>query len=174
MKFSDMVYERIDIDKTKAALLDCISRLERAESLEEADGVFLEVEKLSSKVDTMYSLAYVRHEINTEDEFYSAENDFMDENLPLLQESVQQWSVALLKSKFRPQFEEKYGRLMFSNIEIQLKTFSPEIVPELQEENKLTTEYTKLIASAQIPFEGGVYTLSQLAPSSRAPTTQGG
>jgi len=169
MKFSEMVYERIDIEKTKAAILECISRLKSAQSFEEADSVFLEVEKLSSRIDTMYSLAYVRHEINTEDEYYSAENDFMDESLPLLQESVQQWSIALLNSKFRPQFEEKYGKLMFSNIEIQLKTFSPEIVPELQEENKLTTEYTKLIASAQIPFEGGVYTLSQLAPFKQDP-----
>jgi len=164
MKFNDMVYERIDIEKTKAKLSDCISRFEKAESFAQAESVFLEVEKLSSKIDTMYSLAYVRHEINTEDEFYSAEADFMDEALPLLQESIQQWSIAQLKSQFRPQFEEKYGRLMFSNIEIQLKTFSSEIVPELQEENRLTTEYTKLLASAQIPFEGGVYTLSQLAP----------
>ena len=169
MKFSEMPYERIDIEKTKAALLDCVSRFESADSFAQAEDVFLEVEKLSSKIDTMYSLAYVRHEINTEDEFYSAETDFMDEALPLLQESVQQWSMAQLKSKFRPQFEEKYGKLMFSNIEIQLKTFSPEIVPELQEENRLTTEYTKLLASAQIPFEGGVYTLSQLSPFKQDP-----
>ena len=53
---------------------------------------------------------------------------------------------------------------MFVNAEIALKTFSPEIIPELQRENELTTEYAKLVASAQIPFEGGVYTLSQLAP----------
>jgi len=164
MKFSDMLYERIDIEKTKAQLSGCVSRFENAQSFEEAENIFLEVEKLASNIDTMYSLAYVRHEINTEDEFYSAEADFMDESMPLIQETIQLWSLAQLKSKFRPQFEDKYGRLMFLNIEIQLKTFSPEIVPELQEENRLTTEYTKLIASAQIPFEGGVYTLSQLAP----------
>ena len=34
----------------------------------------------------------------------------------------------------------------------------------MQKENELVREYDKLIASAQIPFEGGIYTLSQLAP----------
>jgi len=48
--------------------------------------------------------------------------------------------------------------------EIALKTFSPAIIPELQQENDLTQEYEKLLASAQIPFEGKVYTLSQLSP----------
>ena len=58
---------------------------------------------------------------------------------------------------------------MFLNTEISLRTFSPEIVPELQRENALTTEYSKLLASAQIPFEGEVYTLSQLTPLKQDP-----
>ena len=70
----------------------------------------------------------------------------------------------MLASPYRADFEKEYGTLMFLNAEIALKTFSPEIIPELQKENDLTTEYDKLIASAQIPFEGGVYTLSQLSP----------
>ena len=40
----------------------------------------------------------------------------------------------------------------------------PEIIPEMQQENDLTQEYEKLLASAQIPFEGKTYTLSQLTP----------
>ncbi len=164
MKFKDMKYERVNIEETKAAVADAIKLFCEAESFEKADRVFLQVEKIASKIDTMFSLAYVRHEIDTADEFYSAEVEFMDENLPLLQETLQEWNKAELNSKFRADFEKKYGKLLFLNIEMQLKTFSPEIIPELQEENRLTTEYTKLIASAQIPFEGGVYTLSQLSP----------
>ncbi len=164
MKFKDMRYERINIEETKAAIGDAIKLFGEAKSFEEADSVFLKVEEIASKMDTMFSLAYVRHEIDTADEFYSAEVEFMDESLPLLQETLQEWNKAELESKFRADFEKKYGKLLFLNIEMQLKTFSPEIIPELQEENRLTTEYTKLLASAQITFEGGVYTLSQLSP----------
>ena len=70
----------------------------------------------------------------------------------------------MLESPFRGEFEAEYGSLMFLNTEIALKTFSPDIVPQLQRENDLTQEYQKLIASAQIPFEDGVYTLSQMTP----------
>ena len=59
---------------------------------------------------------------------------------------------------------QQFGELMFVNAEIELKTFSPEIIPELQQENELAQEYEKLLASAQIPFEGGVYTISQMTP----------
>ena len=95
--------------------------------------------------------------------------EFADQALPELQEYSQKWDLALLKSPFRADFERKYNRIMFLNTEISLRTFSPEIVPELQRENALTTEYSKLIASAQIPFEGQVYTVSQLTPLKQDP-----
>ena len=56
------------------------------------------------------------------------------------------------------------GVRLFQLAETQLKTFSPEIIPLLQAENKLTSEYTRLIASAKIEFEGEERTLSQLQP----------
>ena len=66
----------------------------------------------------------------------------------------------MLESPFRADFTAEYSDLMFVNAEIADKAFSPDILDEMAQENKLTTEYGKLIASAQIPFEGGVYTLS--------------
>ena len=84
--------------------------------------------------------------------------------------------MAMLASPFRADFSREYGDLMFVNAEIELKTFSPEIIPQLQQENDLTQEYEKLLASAQIPFEGRVYTLSQLTPfktTGRRPTPGG-
>ena len=56
--------------------------------------------------------------------------------------------MAMLNSRFRGDFEAEYGDLMFVNAEIELKTFSPEIIPELQKENELKTAYEKLLASA--------------------------
>lgn len=50
------------------------------------------------------------------------------------------------------------------NIELELKTFKPEIIELLQEENALTTAYTKLIAGARIPFDGKELTIAQLSP----------
>ena len=164
LKFKDMPYERPDIDAVVGQLAGLTARLKAAGSYEEAKAVFLEKETLERHVDTLSNLCYIRHSIDTRDEFYSAEQDWWDESTPLLREPEQAWTFAMLESPFRPQFEAEYGNLMFLNAEIEARSFSPAIIPEMQAESKLTTEYGKLIASAQIPFQDGVYTLSQLTP----------
>ena len=54
--------------------------------------------------------------------------------------------------------------MLFLNAEMSLKAFSPEIITETQETNKLETAYQKLIASAQIDFDGDKHTISQMQP----------
>ena len=164
MKFSEMPYKRPDPEAVKQQLRDLTERLKNAKSYEEAHAIFFEKEEAEKHVDTLSTLAQVRHTIDTRDEFYDAENDFWDEIGPELEEYEHAWIDAMLISPFRKDFEAEYGDLLFVNAEIEQKAFSPEIIPEMQKENELTTEYGKLIASAQIPFEGGVYTLSQLTP----------
>ena len=164
MKFSEMPYQRPDPEAVKAELQDLTERLKNAQSYGEARAVFLEKEEKEKVVETMGTLSYVRHSIDTRDEFYDGESKFWDEFGPEVEEFEQAWIEAMLASPFRKDFSAEYGDLMFVNAEIDRKTFSPEIIPEMQKENELTTRYAKLIASAQIPFEGGTYTLSQLSP----------
>ncbi len=169
MKFSEMPYTRPEKDAVLAALADFTARLKSATSFAEADAVFLEEDRYTADVESEFTIAAIRHSIDTRDAFYDAESDYADETQPLLQEGVMAWSIALTQSPFRPDFERKYGDLLFRNTELSLKAFSPAIVPELQRENALTTEYDKLVASAQIPFEGGVYTVAQMGPFLKDP-----
>ena len=169
MKFSEMKYVRPDMDKLKAEAESAADRIKNAANADEAANAYLDWDKAAASFSTMNSLGYIRHTINTEDKFYDEEMNFWNETLPQLQECENAWSKAMLASPFRKDFAAEYGDLMFINAEIADKAFSPEILPEMAEENKLTTEYGKLIASAQIPFEGGVYTLSQLSPFKNDP-----
>ena len=164
MKFSEMPYERPDLDAVKKQYSALTERLKAAGSYEEARAVFLEKEELDKHVQTLSTLAHIRHSIDTRDVFYDAEAKFWNAAEPELQEYTQAWTQAMLDGAFRAQFAAEFGELMFVNAEIELKTFSPEIIPELQQENELAQEYEKLLASAQIPFEGGVYTISQMTP----------
>lgn len=169
MKFSEMKYERPSLDKAKKELSSLIARLENAASYEEAKKVFLEKETFTKHVETMGTLASIRHSIDTRDEFYDAEVKFFNAAGPELQEYFQKWTEAMLKSPFRADFEKEYGDLMFKNAELDLKSFSPEIIPEMQQENDLAQEYEKLLASAAIEFEGKTYTISQLTPFKQDP-----
>ena len=164
MKFSEMPYSRPDKETVKNTIINLTKRLREAKSYEEAKAVFLENEVEGKHLYTQNTLASIRHSINTKDEFYDEEMKFWNATTPELQEYSQQWTMAMLESPFRADFEKEYGDLCFRNAEIALKAFSPEIIPELQQENDLTQEYEKLLASAEIPFEGKTYTISQLTP----------
>ncbi len=164
MKFSDMPYKRLNIEEIKAAADALKQRFETADTFEEANRAFLEWDKIMSHADTMMSLAYARHSIDTTDGFYEKEVEWIDDISPELTELSQSFTKLLVESRFRPELEEAYGKLLFTNAEIFLKAFSPAIIPETQETNKLETAYQKLIASAQIEFDGEKRTLSQLFP----------
>ena len=164
MKFSEMTYARPDAQDVKEQMAGLLERLKNAGNYEEAKAVFLEKEQFIKHVETQSTLAHIRHDIDTRDTFYDDEVKFWSAFGPELEEKMQAWNLAMLNSPFRSEFEAEYGKLMFLNTEMELKTFSPEIIQEMQKENDLMQEYNKLLASAQISFEGGVYTISQMTP----------
>lgn len=164
MKFSEYRYERPDVKAFEQKFKEQLNAFTYAGTYEEQDEAMTRINKLRSEMDTLSQLVYIRHSIDTNDEFYKAEQDFFDENGPVIQEYITDYYRALVDSKFRAQLEDKWGRQLFQLAELSLKTFSPEIIEDLQQENKLTTEYAKLIASAKIQFEGEERTLSQLIP----------
>ncbi len=163
MKFSEYRYERPDAAKLKVRFAGLLKGLS-ADSLEEQRAAFSEINKLRNEFDTMATLVSIRHSINTEDEFYKAEQEYMDEAGPVIQEYVTDYYRALVQSKFRAEFEQEWGSQLLQIAEISLRTFSPAVIEDLQLENKLSTEYNQIIASAKIPFEGEERTLPQLAP----------
>ncbi|MBD5550187.1 MAG: M3 family oligoendopeptidase [Lachnospiraceae bacterium] len=164
MKFKEMTYERPDLEAMKEQLKELTLRLQSTEDYESAKKVFLEKEAADKHIETQMTLAQIRHSIDTRDEFYDGEVKFWNESAPILEQYEKEWDNAMLESPLRPAFEAEYGKLMYVNTELEKKTFSVEIIPDLQKENELRTSYEKLLASAQIPFEGNIYTLSQMTP----------
>ena len=164
MKFTEMPYTRPDMESAKAEVTAFTARLTEAPDYATAKAIFLEYQTAQKHLMTLCTLAEIRQSIDTRDEFYDTEVKYINAAMPEVQQYAQGFTAALLSSPFRADFEAEYGDLMFVNAEIALKSFSPEIIPEMQAEADLTMAYQKLIASAQIPFEGGTYTLSQLTP----------
>ena len=164
MNFNDYKYERIDIDAVKKQFEELIGSFSKADSAEKQCEIMDKVINLRNHIDTMITLVSIRHSINTADDFYDKENDYCDEISPLLYGFTTDFYEALVTSKFRKELEDKYGKFLFDQAECSLKTFNEEVIPQLQEENKLSSKYDKLIASAKIPFDGEERTLSQMVP----------
>ena len=169
MKFSEMPYARPDLDELKQQLQALTDQLKSAPDYASAHEAFLAQQKLSTHIDTLATLSSVRNSIDTRDKFYDAEEQFWNEAGPELRAYDDAWTAAMLESPFRKDFAAEYGDLMFVNAEIGRKAFSPAIVEELKQENQLVQGYQKLIAGAQIDFEGSTYTISQLSPFKNGP-----
>ncbi|WP_138496301.1 M3 family oligoendopeptidase [Paenibacillus pinistramenti] len=164
LKFSEYRYERPDADQLKQQLSTLVQQLTTASTLDEERAAVSAINKLRSEFETMQQLVSVRHSIDTTDAYYKAEQDYMDEIGPVIQEYITDYYRAIVGSKNRTALEEEWGSQLFKLAEVSLRTFNPEIIGDLQQENKLTTEYAQLIASAKIPFEGEERTLPQLTP----------
>lgn len=169
MKFSEMPYSRPDMESLAAATTQTLEAMKAAPNAAGQIAAYDAYEKKMQTAGTMQQIAYIRHTINTKDEFYNAENDYMDEIGPKLQELTHRVNTALLESPYRAELERHYGALMFKNLEIAARSFSPAIVELMQEENKLVSEYQNLYASATVEFDGKIMPLPLLGPYKQDP-----
>ncbi len=164
MKFKDMPYERIDFAKAKAELSEIMEKSKAAKSGEEQFEIHKEFYQLNDKIQTQVTLCSIRHTIDTTDEFYEKEQNYYDEQIPEYSNLCVEYQKILFYSPYREVLEGKIGQVAFKNMEIAMKSVSEEIIPLMQEENTLVTEYEKLLASAKIPWGEETLNLSLLTP----------
>ncbi|MCR5154771.1 MAG: M3 family oligoendopeptidase [Lachnospiraceae bacterium] len=160
MKFSQMPYKRVEKESAVKAYEEFIKQMKEAKSGEEAYAVHKKKDDFEGDINSDITLAEIRHGIDTTDEFYEKENDYYDEFLPELSSLQDKYNRALYDSPYRDYLVSKIGYVAFKNLELGFKSFDDKIVPLLQEENALTSRYSKLIANAKIQYKGEEYNLS--------------
>ena len=164
MKFSDYAYQRPDLQGFKSSFQEVLNQFINAPNVEQQAKLLQELNALRVDFDSMASICSIRHSINTNDKFYETENQFFDEHYPETAELINDYYRALLKSTFRKDLETTFGNQLFVLAELSLKTFEPEILQDLKDENKEGTAYNQLKARAKIEFRGQTYNLSSISP----------
>ena len=164
MKFSDYAYQRPDLQSFKSSFQEVLNQFINAPNVEQQAKLLQELNALRVDFDSMASICSIRHSINTNDKFYETENQFFDEHYPETAELINDYYRALLKSTFRKDLETTFGNQLFVLAELSLKTFEPEILQDLKDENKEGTAYNQLKARAKIEFKGQTYNLSSISP----------
>lgn len=138
------------------------SKLINATNKDEAIKAIKEYFDFTDDIHTMSSLIYIRHTIDTRDKKYSELSDLLNEISPEIDGITNKIDNDILNSKFKKELEERFGSLLFRQMELSAKTFSQEIIPDLIEENKLVTEYIDLVSSGMIEFNGEKLSISQM------------
>lgn len=163
-KFQDYEYERPDLQKISKEVAELIEKFNEAKDAKEQSTVIDELNKIFNHVDTMATLAHIRASIDTKDEFYDSERNFFDEYDPVITEINNKYYDAIVNSDFRFDLEDLYGRQLFALAENRLKSYDPAVKELIQEENRLSTQYSKLLAGSEIEFDGKTLNLSEFSP----------
>ena len=83
-KFSTLEYKRPDLEARREKLAQWKTAAERAESYAALRALMLEIDRESCELSTQYSIAYIRHTLDTRDEFYETEMQYLQDTLPTL------------------------------------------------------------------------------------------
>ncbi|PHE97623.1 oligoendopeptidase F [Bacillus pseudomycoides] len=164
MSFKNYEYTRPNTEELQEKFTVALEQFENVKTIEEQKQVIGVINEIRNDFGTMGNICYIRHSVDTTDPFYKEEQDFFDEYSPIVQGYVTKYYKALMNSPFRDELEAYYGKQLFALAECNSKTYSDEVVKDLQLENKLSSQYTQLLAAAKIDFEGEERTLSQLGP----------
>lgn len=162
MKFSDFEYKRPIYEDVKVEFLYIVGEIENSSTYKEQKEKIDKLNVLRNTVETMSTIASIRYTINTRDEFYEKEREYWDEYSPLYDELNSNFYKAIVSSNFKEDIIKDFGEQFFNIASYSLKSFSPKIIKDLQEENRLCSQYTKLMAGAKINYKGEVYNLSKL------------
>lgn len=153
-KFSTLEYKRPDFEEIAALSVKTKECIERAESYAEAREAMLAYDERTKDFSTDATIASIRHTLDTTDEFYEKENEYIDNAYPAVMPQLLAVNEALMNSPFRADFEKEYGKQLFAQMELTKKTFCEANIPLMQQEAKLANEYEKMMATAEIPFDG--------------------
>ena len=164
LTFDQFEYKRPDMEAFRNEFEASLQAFDQSPNPESQIQHFDTIIGLREGFASMYNLCYIRHTSNTADAFYESENDFFDQILPTYEDYNNRFVKAILASPFREQLEERFGKHFFVLNELSLKTFESRILEDLQQENSLSTGYTKIKAQAQVEFDGKKYNLSSIMP----------
>lgn len=162
MKFSEYQYERPNIEEISKEALKIIESLKKENNLQKVITLINEYNKIKNKYYTLSTLASIRNSIDTTDEFYEKEIEFLNEEGPKVESVNNQFVKVLVNHSLKKDLINVYGDHWFNVMENSLKVFDDCIMEELVEESKLSTAYSKLLASAKIEFDGKINNLSQM------------
>lgn len=162
--FSEYEYQRPNAEKIESDFNQLISNFESCVDFEMALKCIDDINVIRNDFLSQYNICYIRHTINTKDAFYEAENSFFDNYSPIFSNFISKYYKALILHQFRSELEAHFDKQLFRIAELSIKTFDPAIIEDLQEENQLSSEYTKLKATAELIVDENKYNLSSIIP----------
>lgn len=169
MKLMEIPYKRPDVDAMLETCAKLTADFENAASAADQIAIFKEFETEKGHYLTYSCLSNIRNSVDTQDPFYIEEQAFYDKIDPVATQCFNTFTKKVIESKFQAELRKEFGDYFFDCLEMEQKSFSPDIMELMTEENALCSEYEQLYASARIEFGGKICNISQLSAFRQSP-----
>lgn len=160
--FGEMRYRRPDAEALVASLEEIAGRIAAAADAGEQCSLLDEGAALYDTYSTMYVLASVRLDQDTEDLYWTEEMDYLESTTTDVDYAMADIYRALLASPWRDALTDTLGGSYIAGMQATVDRLQPGVRPLLEREEKLRGEYMRLSASATVTVEGEKLTLSQI------------
>lgn len=162
MKIKDIKYIRQDINKAISTLSEITNKVKEARSGKDLIALRERSIAVSKKIQSAYTLAYIRFTLDTTSQFYLEEKNYYDENIPALSAISAKFNKAFLTSPYLKDALEFMNENVAKIYELSLKIMDEKIVPDLVKESKLVTRYDKIMSEKTFFYKGKDLPLSVL------------
>lgn len=162
IKISEAEYRRADVAEAIADCEKAAQGVRDASSAQEIADIRAELNAKRRALSTMCVLAYFRHTLDVNDKFYAAEQDYYDGALPELSAKSAEFNRAVINSPHAKELEKLLNPIVMENIRASVRVMSDDIIDDCVEENKLVTEYDKLMATLKFPWNGASVPISAI------------
>ncbi len=172
MKFTQLPYERADVDALLKKVDELVLEFNAAKSANEQYEVLIKYEEATCDYATNHSIAHVRNSVDTKDKFYKDEMDFYIKSRPLIQEKTVAFNNAIVNSVYKEELKKIIGEVPFLNAELEVKSFSPKIMDLVAQEGELVQKYSDIYANLQAEFNGEKMPIPMLGPHKQSTDRQ--
>ena len=158
--FEQMQVARPTADEVAADYRELESDWSAATTTDARADVVQRWDDMRRRHETWEALVHLRFQQNTRDEAARTEREYCDELRPKLADPGVKFKRMLLASPHRGELVAKFGQHLLDLWAADVLTFEPAIEQDMVEEARLEAEYTELLASASVEFQGAKLNLS--------------
>ena len=154
MKFSEMKYERPDLDKVLAQCEEYAKKMAAAQSGEELVQLYREENATMAHYHTASCLASIHYTQDTRDEYWSGEQEWFDATGPAVSNAARNVAEAILSNPHAKALEEAFGTRILPSLRNLVLSMDDRVIELQKEENALTSAYQKLYGGAMAELDG--------------------
>lgn len=163
-----VMFEDIQVDRPEYTdIASQFGRLEAAfnaaADVDSCRQVIRDWDTVERRLATWSNLVDLRFNQDTSNADYKQAREYSDELKPRLTDLSVRMKRKLIDTPYRAELEATFGTQAFALWEADVLAFDPKIEADLVKESKLEAEFTDLLASAKLQFQGNTYNFAGLA-----------